>query len=279
MPKKPSSSRVSRKNKTPKIGSNGIRKPKNRKVNSMAEKDCEVIDVDSYSSPDIKSTPLRAVYCLKNRDQIKDAEGQEECFILDFDPYDDSSEKSKFLLRECLDNGDADLHVVAERGQMGTSYMGPVYRTSQPDNEKIHISESIIWAKPIKKIPTQQQRINANNRLSVFFTPRGTNQDSDLRKPKPSIILHHQFFEKKGISLCCMPPSHVNCFKIATCKLRALHRASPLQIISVSASTIPEACSLQLKATRKVTQIPKFRLTCRIGIWSFCRASGFPKIP
>ncbi|GFP88741.1 hypothetical protein PHJA_001017800 [Phtheirospermum japonicum] len=83
----------------------------------MADKEYEVVDVDSYPSPDRKSTPLRPVYCLKNRDQIKKTEGKEECFILDFDPYDDS-EKSRFPLREDFDNADSDLHVVAERGQV-----------------------------------------------------------------------------------------------------------------------------------------------------------------
>lgn len=85
----------------------------------MAEKEIEVIEVDdSYPSPDEKFTPLRPVLCLKNRDQIKKAEEKEECFILEFDPYDDL-EKLKLPLCIDFNNDEDDLRILAEKGQVG----------------------------------------------------------------------------------------------------------------------------------------------------------------
>ncbi|KAK6135162.1 hypothetical protein DH2020_031110 [Rehmannia glutinosa] len=95
-----------------------VDKPKVHKVSSMAEKEIEVIEIgDSSPSPE-KGTPLRPVFCLKNRDGIKKAEEREECFILEFDP-DDDLETLKFSVRkDSDDNAEADLLVVAEKGQV-----------------------------------------------------------------------------------------------------------------------------------------------------------------
>ncbi|KAK6155460.1 hypothetical protein DH2020_009708 [Rehmannia glutinosa] len=94
-----------------------VDKPKVHKISSMAEKEIEVIEIgDSSPSPE-KGTPLRPVFCLKNRDGIKKAEEREECFILEFDP-DDDLETLKFSVRkDSDDNAEADLLVVAEKGQ------------------------------------------------------------------------------------------------------------------------------------------------------------------
>ncbi|KAL6533392.1 hypothetical protein OROMI_027504 [Orobanche minor] len=84
----------------------------------MAEKEIEVIEIDdSYPSPDKKFTPLRPILCLKNKDQIKKAEEREECFILEFDPYDDL-EKLKFPLCSDFSNDEDDLRILAEKGQV-----------------------------------------------------------------------------------------------------------------------------------------------------------------
>ncbi|CAA0808758.1 Unknown protein [Striga hermonthica] len=119
MPKNPSSSRVLPKNKSSKLGVNGARKKKPaRRSRSMAEKEIEVIEIDdSYPSPDRKVTPLRPIYCLRNRDQIKMAEANEECFILEFDPYDDMQRLRSPLMEDC-DDAEVDLQVVAEKGQV-----------------------------------------------------------------------------------------------------------------------------------------------------------------
>ncbi|CAA0813073.1 Unknown protein [Striga hermonthica] len=120
MVKNPSSSRVLPSNKSSKSAVNGATKKKKprRKVASMAEKEIKVIEIDdSYPSPDRWATPLRPVFCLKNRDQIKRAEENEECFILEFDPYDDMESLRSPLLKGS-DDAEADLQVVAEKGQV-----------------------------------------------------------------------------------------------------------------------------------------------------------------
>ncbi|PIM99562.1 hypothetical protein CDL12_27945 [Handroanthus impetiginosus] len=93
-----------------------VNKPEVQKISSMAGKEREVIEIDdSCPSPDPKGTPLRHIFCLKNRDEVKKFEESEDCFILDFDPYDDQLNVS---FSKDFDNADSDLRVVAEKGQL-----------------------------------------------------------------------------------------------------------------------------------------------------------------
>ncbi|XP_074374367.1 RPM1 interacting protein 13-like [Apium graveolens] len=59
-----------------------------------------------------QSPPLRSIFCLKNRANLKEIENKEDCFILDFNP-DDSLRK---LAQVSADS--SDISVVAEKGQV-----------------------------------------------------------------------------------------------------------------------------------------------------------------
>lgn len=73
-----------------------------------------IIDL-STSPPSEQGTPLRPVSCLKKREQLKELEEKEDCFILDFDPYD-PVDISKLSVSKNLDA--FDLSIVAEKGQV-----------------------------------------------------------------------------------------------------------------------------------------------------------------
>ncbi|XP_059304437.1 RPM1 interacting protein 13-like [Lycium ferocissimum] len=73
-----------------------------------------IIDLASSSSSD-EGSPLRPIFCLKKREQLKEFEEKEECFILDFDPYD-SVDISK--LSFCENDDAPDISVVSEKGQV-----------------------------------------------------------------------------------------------------------------------------------------------------------------
>ncbi|CAH9110109.1 unnamed protein product [Cuscuta europaea] len=70
--------------------------------------------VDLSSSPlddDVQQgTPLRATFCLKNREQMAEFDEKEDCFILDFDPFDSR--------RSICDDQDPEIAVVAETGNV-----------------------------------------------------------------------------------------------------------------------------------------------------------------
>lgn len=79
-----------------------------------------VIDIDlNYPSTfEEEGTPLRPVFCLKNKLEMKDFEEREDCFILDFDP-DDTFDLSNLSVSEGSKNADSpDISVVAEKGQV-----------------------------------------------------------------------------------------------------------------------------------------------------------------
>lgn len=82
------------------------------------EKDCNNESID-LSTP-MSETPIRAVVCLKRKEDIKRFEETEECFILDFD--DPSDSLSKLSLEKEIDdnhNDDSpDIAVLAEKGQV-----------------------------------------------------------------------------------------------------------------------------------------------------------------
>ncbi|VFQ75184.1 unnamed protein product [Cuscuta campestris] len=74
-----------------------------------------VVDLSSSSSSsspasedEPQGTPLRAVFCLKKREQLREFDDKEECFILDFDPFDSK--------RSVSDYQDPEMAVVAEKG-------------------------------------------------------------------------------------------------------------------------------------------------------------------
>ncbi|WJX40643.1 hypothetical protein P8452_28096 [Trifolium repens] len=74
----------------------------------------------SYLSSPMEETPIRAVVCLKRKEDVKRFEETEECFILDFDPFD-SIDLSKLSL-ENKNNNDhddtSDISIVAAKGQV-----------------------------------------------------------------------------------------------------------------------------------------------------------------
>ncbi|KAL7106790.1 hypothetical protein ACP275_06G014800 [Erythranthe tilingii] len=99
-------------------GNRVAKKRKVQKVTKMAEPEREVIEIDDSSpSPDRTGTPLKPVFCLKNRHEIDKFEESEECFILDFDPYDDDLDIFKLSLSKGFDDA-SELRVVSEKGQV-----------------------------------------------------------------------------------------------------------------------------------------------------------------
>ena len=78
----------------------------------------EVIEInDSSPSPVQNTSPLKPIFCLKNREEIQKFEEKEECFILEFDPYN-SSDVLKLPTTVNGDIVDADLSVVSEKGKV-----------------------------------------------------------------------------------------------------------------------------------------------------------------
>ncbi|XP_015069173.1 uncharacterized protein LOC107013813 [Solanum pennellii] len=85
-------------------------------VKKLERLDCVTpLVVDLSDSSTDEGTPLRPVFCLKKREQLKEFEEKEECFILDFDPYE-SVDISKLSVSNSLDA--SDLSVLAEKGEV-----------------------------------------------------------------------------------------------------------------------------------------------------------------
>lgn len=93
----------------------------------MGESELEVIEISPISlkmsgskEEDEDGTPVRPVFCLKRNTDLKHFEETEDCFILDFDPFD-SVDISKLSMSKTLDSADDannDISVIAEKGQV-----------------------------------------------------------------------------------------------------------------------------------------------------------------
>jgi len=73
-----------------------------------------------------EGTPLRGIFCLKTRQDMKIFEEKEDCFILDFDPNDsfDARKLSDSPASEC----DDDVAIVHEKGQVWLlGFLGPLF--------------------------------------------------------------------------------------------------------------------------------------------------------
>ncbi|KAL2513179.1 hypothetical protein Adt_18779 [Abeliophyllum distichum] len=81
-----------------------------------AEKEIKGIKLDKYR-PSHDDFPFRSIFCLKDRENIKEIEEKEECFILEFDPYDslDYDDVKLFVSKNAEDD---DLYIVGEKGQV-----------------------------------------------------------------------------------------------------------------------------------------------------------------
>ncbi|CAI8598636.1 unnamed protein product [Vicia faba] len=87
-----------------------------KKNKTMAEeKDCS--KSSNLSSP-MAETPIRPVVCLKRKEDIKLYEETEECFILDFDPFEVIDFSKLSLDNMNNDDDTSDISIVAEKGQV-----------------------------------------------------------------------------------------------------------------------------------------------------------------
>ncbi|XP_074291848.1 RPM1 interacting protein 13-like [Silene latifolia] len=69
-------------------------------------------------SSDDEQSPIRAIFCLKNRTQnMKKIEEVEDCFILDFDPSEPSPVTNLKFSKPVFDD-DNDLSLISEKGQV-----------------------------------------------------------------------------------------------------------------------------------------------------------------
>ncbi|KAJ9546191.1 hypothetical protein OSB04_025898 [Centaurea solstitialis] len=86
------------------------------KRNKKASFDHLVVDDDDVIDDD---TPLRPIFCLKRRSAIKEFDDKEDCFILDFNPEEDSFDLSKIEkgVQNSLQDS-PDVCLVAEKGQV-----------------------------------------------------------------------------------------------------------------------------------------------------------------
>ncbi|KAJ0263175.1 Uncharacterized protein HA466_0035770 [Hirschfeldia incana] len=63
-------------------------------------------------------TPLRGIFCLKTRQDMKAFEEKEDCFILDFDPNDSFDSKKQSFPENPEGGDDDDVAIVHEKGQV-----------------------------------------------------------------------------------------------------------------------------------------------------------------
>lgn len=104
------------------MGDNNKKKKKGEERVVVMEK--EVIEIDlSYSPLDDKDegetgTPVRPIFCLKNKLEIKEFEEKEDCFILEFDPNETLDLSTLSVLDHHDGDHSPDLSVLAEKGQV-----------------------------------------------------------------------------------------------------------------------------------------------------------------
>ncbi|KAK9291692.1 hypothetical protein L1049_019641 [Liquidambar formosana] len=109
------------------MGENGMKVKEVSPSSSENEGSPNVIQISSSSSSSSseQGTPLRPIFCLKKKVDMKEFEETEDCFILDFDPFE-PLDLSKLSVSKNHDDDDhdCDISVVAERGQSRRHAMG-----------------------------------------------------------------------------------------------------------------------------------------------------------
>ena len=95
---------------------------------SSEKEEKKVFRYTSSSSSEESGTPVRRILCIKNAHDVKQFEETEECFILDFDPFDPPIDISKLSMSAAAaddedeeENDDDDARefvILAEKGQV-----------------------------------------------------------------------------------------------------------------------------------------------------------------
>ncbi|KAJ4869388.1 Uncharacterized protein Rs2_13342 [Raphanus sativus] len=65
-----------------------------------------------------EGTPLRGMFCLKTRQDMKVFEEKEDCFILDFDPNDSFDSRKQSFSGNPEGGDDDDVAILHEKGQV-----------------------------------------------------------------------------------------------------------------------------------------------------------------
>ncbi|KAI3783872.1 hypothetical protein L1987_42961 [Smallanthus sonchifolius] len=73
--------------------------------------------LDDGDGDDDDESPLRPIFCLKRKSAIKEFDDREDCFILDFNPEEDSLDLVEIDRQKNLQDS-PDIFLVAERGQV-----------------------------------------------------------------------------------------------------------------------------------------------------------------
>ncbi|CAH8318341.1 unnamed protein product [Eruca vesicaria subsp. sativa] len=74
-------------------------------------------EVEKKKEEEDETTPLRGIFCLKQRQDMKIVEEKEDCFILDFDP-NDSFDSGKLSSSSDSPESDDDVAIIHEKGQV-----------------------------------------------------------------------------------------------------------------------------------------------------------------
>ncbi|CAI9786637.1 unnamed protein product [Fraxinus pennsylvanica] len=96
--------------------------PRRVNVNPMAGKERRVRVIKGrkvIKEAKHDDSPLRSIFCLKNWAKVKEVEEKEDCFILEFDPYDSLDYDFKLSISEHVEDTDTtDLYVIGEKGKV-----------------------------------------------------------------------------------------------------------------------------------------------------------------
>ncbi|XP_071712070.1 RPM1 interacting protein 13-like [Rutidosis leptorrhynchoides] len=96
--------------------------PKTKTNKRTAPINCLNLDDDEDCTDDADtSTPLRPIFCLKRKSALKEYDDKEDCFILDFNPDEDTVDFDKVNDEkgpQINPQGSPDVCLVAEKGQV-----------------------------------------------------------------------------------------------------------------------------------------------------------------
>ncbi|XP_009119949.2 uncharacterized protein LOC103844877 [Brassica rapa] len=77
---------------------------------------CTLLKGENMETKKEEVTPLKGILCLKSRQDMKRIEETEDCFILDFNPFDSFDVKNLSFAGD--HEGDKDLAIIHESGQV-----------------------------------------------------------------------------------------------------------------------------------------------------------------
>ncbi|KAJ4953084.1 hypothetical protein NE237_029916 [Protea cynaroides] len=160
----------------------------------MAKKDrlIRANEIESSSSSEDDDFPIRSIFCLKNKASLKEFDQVEDCYILEFDPFESVNQFEKLSLDDDDDDDDAE-----EVSVIGHRFQAFKLQTSKHLTHSVKKEDGLIMA---NKAESSSSSEDEDSSISSILCLKKNVAIEEFDKVEDCFILDFDPFESVNLS-------------------------------------------------------------------------------